>query len=122
METLYGLRAFLDGLNNTQVRSIANMRIDIGGELNKRIVPRLSGLEHLHVEISTEHKANGARSRLECHARKDWIHEIGGLDLNSLRVSCDMAYYGMDEPTEAEVKSIEEWLELAEVEWLKPSE
>lgn len=122
MDNVYGLRAFLDGLNNTQVRAIANMRISIEGELHNRTFARLSALEHLDVEILTEHDPiYGVIKRLENYARKAWIDEIGDIVQKSLRVSCDVEYY-RTQPTEAEKKSIEDWVELAEAEWLEPPE
>lgn len=119
LDNAYGLRPFLDALNNTQARALAILRLSLGGYLSTQTFAKLSGLKRLHLEIPISHLPNYPAIReLKPHGSKKWIKEIARLQLKSLRISCDVECTGL-ELTKAQEKPIETWLERAEIEWIR---
>lgn len=121
MDNVYGLRAFLDALNPTQARAVANLRLAVGpsGYLNHNTFARLSGLEHLRIDISLLHwHWYTALARLNGTDTSQWFNEIGNLHLKSLKLSCDLVC-SSSRPSKADEAFLKDWLGLAEARLLR---
>lgn len=121
IDNIYGLRAFLDALNPTQVRAVANFRLAIGPDayLNHHTFARLSGLEHLHIDMSLQHwHWYTALARSKGVDTGSWFNEVGNLRLKSLKLSCDVVC-SSSRPSKADEASLKDWLELARTRLLR---